>query len=62
MDAVVAVTPVMLTIHTVEIIAPTLPMVAAIPWLVVRICVGKISPATSQVVQLGPIWLKYEER
>ena len=52
----------MAMIQMVEMMAPSLPTVAAMPWLVVRTAVGKISPATSQVVALGPNWLKNEDR
>jgi hypothetical protein len=42
--------------------APSLPTAAENPWAVARIGVGYTSAATKKVTELGPNWLKNEER
>ena len=42
--------------------APTLPHAALVPWNVERTSVGNDSAAASHVVQLGPNWLKNDDR
>ena len=42
--------------------APSLPHAAEKPWAVARIGVGYTSAATRKVTELGPNWLKNEER
>lgn len=42
--------------------APSWPHEAEAPWKKERTAVGYTSPATSQVVALGPAWLKKEAK
>src|SRR6186713_136234 len=47
---------------TAAVRAPSLPTAAEKPWAVARTETGKTSAATRKVTELGPNWLKKEER